>query len=169
MLRRMALELSVMASLREFEEKPGAARAGDGRGQPPVCQHHVEGREREAPQPGVGVVRREPIALAEGVEEVAQGNKGRYTLDPAGQDGDRIVDAGQHDHEVHGGPRRSLGARAEEHDQAAHEEPMAAMRRKTTTPRATPTSQEPTAMWRMPMGVRNWCFMDFDQMSKSTA
>jgi hypothetical protein len=47
--------------------------------------------------------------------------------------------------------------------------PIRAMRRNTVTPRATPTSQEPMARCRMPMGVRNWCFMDFDQMSKSTA
>ncbi len=47
--------------------------------------------------------------------------------------------------------------------------PIIAISAKTVSPRATPTSHEPTAMWRMPMGVRNWCFIDFDQMSKSTA
>ena len=49
------------------------------------------------------------------------------------------------------------------------QEPITAISAKTVTPRATPTSHDPTAMWRMPIGVRNWCFMDLDQMSKSTA
>src|SRR5215813_9427065 len=118
----MAAEVSGMASLREFEEKPGPARAGDGRGQPPVRQRHVEGRQHEAPQPGVRIVRLEAVALAEGVEEIGQGDEGRNRLHPAGQYGDRVVDAGEHDHEVHRGPRRGLGPRAEEEHQAAHEE-----------------------------------------------
>src|SRR5882724_4320728 len=36
-------------------------------------------------------------------------------------------------------------------------------------PRTMPTSQDPTVRWRMPMGARNWCLMDFDQTSISTA
>ena len=36
-------------------------------------------------------------------------------------------------------------------------------------PRTMPTTQEPTVRWRMPMGARNWCLMDFDQTSISTA
>ena len=47
--------------------------------------------------------------------------------------------------------------------------PIAAMRANTTRPRPTPTSQAPSARWRMDTGARNWCFMDLDQMSNSTA
>src|SRR5437867_5761834 len=122
MVRRMAWEISVMASLREFEEKPGAARAGDGRGQPPVREHHIERGEGEAPQPCVRVVRLEAISLAEGVQEIGQGHRRGYHLYPVGQDGNRIVDAGEHHHEVHRGPRRRLCPRAEEHHEAAHED-----------------------------------------------
>src|SRR6266566_1199699 len=54
MSSRMACAGSVMASLREFEEKPGAARAGDGGGQRPVREHDVEAGQREPLEPGVG-------------------------------------------------------------------------------------------------------------------
>ena len=111
-----------MASLREFEEKPGAPRAGDGRGQPPVREHHIEPGEAEAPEPRVRVVRLEAVSLAEGVEEIGQGHGGGYELHPVGEDRDGIVDAGQHYHEVHRRPRRGLRARAEEHHEAAHED-----------------------------------------------
>ncbi len=46
---------------------------------------------------------------------------------------------------------------------------MAAIRAKTTMPRATPTSHEPSVRCRMASGARNWCFIDFDHTSKSTA
>src|SRR4029453_10725477 len=122
MVRRMAWEGSVMASLREFEEKPGATRAGDGRGQPPVREHHIEPSEAEAPEPRMRVVRLEAVSLAEGVEEIGQGHGGGYQLHPVGEDGDRIVDAGEHHHEVHRRPRRRLRPRTEEHHEAAHED-----------------------------------------------
>src|SRR5215472_648470 len=100
MSRRMAWAGSVMVSLREFEEKPGAPRAGDGRGQRPVCEHHVEPGQREALEPGVAGVRLEAVALAEGVQEVRQGNARGHCLRPARQHGDRVVDAREHDDEV---------------------------------------------------------------------
>src|SRR6266516_7854437 len=80
MSRRMACAGSVMASLREFEEKPGAPRAGDGRGQRPVREHHIDPGQREALEPSMGKVRLEAIALAEGVEEVRQGNARGHPL-----------------------------------------------------------------------------------------
>src|SRR6266849_8118327 len=123
MSRRMAWAGSVMASLREFEEKPGAPRAGDGRGQRPVREHHIEPGQREALEPGMGEVWLEAIALAEGVEEVRQGNARGHGLGPARQDGDRVVDAREHDDEVDGRPRRGLRSSPEEQHEAADEEP----------------------------------------------
>src|SRR6266542_1701430 len=123
MSRRMACAGSVMASLREFEEKPGAPRAGDGGGQRPVREHHVAAGQRKPLQPGMGELGLEAIALAEGVEKVGQRDAGRHGLRPARQHRDRIVDAGEHDDEVHGRPRGGLRARAEEQDEAADQEP----------------------------------------------
>src|SRR3990170_600754 len=112
-----------MASLREFEEKPGAPRAGDGRGQRPVREHDVQAGQRETLEPGMRELSLETIALATGVEEVRQGYAGGDDLRPAGQHGDRIVDTGEHNGEVHGSPGGGLGPSAEEQDQAADEEP----------------------------------------------
>src|SRR6266446_4461052 len=86
MSSRMACAGSVMASLREFEEKPGAARAGDGGGQRPVREHDVETGQREPLEPGVGELRREAIALTDGVEEIGQRDAGGDGLRPAEQD-----------------------------------------------------------------------------------
>src|SRR5229473_1486279 len=123
MSRRMACAGSVMASLRKFEEKPGAARAGDGRSQRPVREHDIDPGEREALEPGMREVRLEAIALSEGVEEVRERNARGHALRPAREDGDRVVDAREHDDEVDGRPGRGLGPRAEEEDETAHEEP----------------------------------------------
>src|ERR1700693_5702935 len=103
---RMACAGSVMASLREFEEKPGAPRPGDGRGQRPVREHDVEAGQRETLEPGMGELRLETITLAEGVEEVGQRDARGHNLRPTGQHGDRVVDAGDHHGEVHGRPGR---------------------------------------------------------------
>src|SRR6266446_9749131 len=123
MSSRMACAGSVMASLREFEEKPGAARAGDGGGQRPVREHDVEAGQREPLEPGVGELGGEAIALTEGVEEIGQRDAGGDGLRPAGQDGDGVVDAREHEGEVHRRPGRGLGARPEEQDEAADQEP----------------------------------------------
>src|SRR5262245_12745554 len=47
--------------------------------------------------------------------------------------------------------------------------PMAAIKAKTMSPRPTPTSQAPTVTLCVLTGLRNWCFIDLDQMSNSTA
>src|SRR3989442_6714079 len=120
---RMACAGSVMASLREFEEKPGAPRAGDGRGQRPVRKHDVEAGQHEALEPGMGKLRLEAVTLAKGVEEVGQRNARGDSLRPAGQHRDRIVDAGEHQREVHRRPGGGFGARPPEQDEAADEEP----------------------------------------------
>src|ERR1700687_3073105 len=123
MSSRMACAGSVMASLREFEEKPGAPRAGDGRSQRPVREHDVEAGQREALQPGMGELSVETVALAEGVEEVGQRNTHGDRLRPAGQHRNRVVDAREHEREVHRRPGGGFGARPPEQDEAADEEP----------------------------------------------
>src|SRR2546426_39472 len=50
----------------------------------------------------------------------------------------------------------------------AHQ-PSTARMRKITTPRAMPTIHDPSVRWRTPIGARNWCLIDFDHTSKSTA
>src|SRR5713101_360149 len=120
---RMACAGSVMASLREFEEKPCAPGAGDGRGQRPVREHDVEAGQQKALEPGMGELSVETVAPAEGVEEIGQRNARGDGLRPAGQHGDRVVDAGEQEREVHRRPGRGLSARPEEQDQAADEEP----------------------------------------------
>ena len=40
-----------------------------------------------------------------------------------------------------------------------------ARRAKTTSPRAMPTSQEPSVRCRTAIGARNWCFIDLLQTS----
>src|SRR6266496_4956820 len=92
MSSRMACAGSVMSSLREFEEEPGASRAGDGRGQRPVREHDVETGQREALEPRVGELGREAVAFAKRVEKIGQRHDGGDGLRPAGQDGDGIVD-----------------------------------------------------------------------------
>src|SRR5260370_41536920 len=104
MSRRMAWAGSVMASLREFEEKPGAPRAGDGRGQRPVREHHIDPGQREALEPGMGEVWLGAIALAEGVEEVRQGNARGHRRGPAPQGGDRGACARERDDAPYGRP-----------------------------------------------------------------
>src|SRR3990167_128418 len=50
----------------------------------------------------------------------------------------------------------------------AHQ-PRRARSAKIAVPRTIPTSHEPSVRWRMPIGAMNWCFMDFDHTSSSTA
>src|SRR6267378_5880247 len=132
MSSRMACAGSVMASLRELEEKAGAARPGDGGGKRPVREHDVEAGQREALEPGVGELGREAIAFTDGVEEIGQGDAGGDALRPAGQDGDGVVDAGEHEREVHRRPRRGLGTRPVEQDEAADEKADDQRAEKTT-------------------------------------
>src|SRR5262245_30958151 len=47
--------------------------------------------------------------------------------------------------------------------------PITAMRVKTSNPRPMPTNHAPNVKWWMRIGLRNWCFIDFPQMSNSIA
>src|SRR3990172_8760661 len=50
----------------------------------------------------------------------------------------------------------------------AHQ-PRSARSAKIAVPRTIPTTQEPSVRWRIQIGARNWCFMDFDHTSSRTA
>src|SRR5881392_486626 len=111
-----------MRSLRHFEEEPGAPRALDRGEEAPVGERRVDDREREPGGDRGAELRREAEVRAVRVEEVCERDRRGNRRDGLRQDGDRVVEPREHEHEVHAGPREGFRPVAEERDQRADED-----------------------------------------------